>query len=198
MLTASRDGEKLVVTHSYPISRKIWAVLRLSMGWIFLWAFLDKTFALGYRTGRTTLQSGREVVDYFGPEAWLFGFGEGSPTREFLEVETKGWFEGLFSSFAGAAWADWLFMVGLLGIGVALMCGIGIRIAALSATVLLLLMYLASPPMAVSVGSNPFLDNNLVYAVVLIGLALVNAGDTWGLGKQWSHTKLVHRFPFLK
>ena len=29
-----------------------WGLLRLAMGWIFLWAFLDKLLALGFATGR--------------------------------------------------------------------------------------------------------------------------------------------------
>jgi thiosulfate dehydrogenase (quinone) large subunit len=31
--------------------------------------------------------------------------------------------EGTFHAIAGAAWADWLFMAGLLGIGIALILG---------------------------------------------------------------------------
>ena len=28
----------------------MWAIARLSLGWIFLWAFLDKLFGLGHET----------------------------------------------------------------------------------------------------------------------------------------------------
>ena len=31
-------------------SKYIWATLRIVMGWIFLWPFLDKTFGLGFAT----------------------------------------------------------------------------------------------------------------------------------------------------
>jgi thiosulfate dehydrogenase [quinone] large subunit len=34
--------------------------------------------------------------------------------------------------------------------------------------------------------------------MVLIGLAAVNAGDTWGLGKQWANTGLVRSYPILR
>ncbi|MEA3166363.1 MAG: thiosulfate dehydrogenase (quinone) large subunit, partial [Thermoplasmata archaeon] len=27
-----------------------WALLRIALGWIFFWPFLDKTFGLGFRT----------------------------------------------------------------------------------------------------------------------------------------------------
>jgi len=33
-----------------------WGISRIALGWVFLWAFLDKAFALGFATGR--LESG--------------------------------------------------------------------------------------------------------------------------------------------
>jgi len=39
------------------------------------------------------------------------------PTLGFLKFATKGPLADVYQSFAGAAWADWLFMVGLAGIG---------------------------------------------------------------------------------
>ena len=46
--------------------------------------------------------------------------------------------------------------------------------------------------------NNPFMDDHLIYAILLVGLALVKAGDTLGLGRWWSETRLVKRFPILK
>ena len=91
--------------------RYILAATRLSLGWVFLWAFLDKTFALGFGTGRDA-ETG--VVDRFGDAAWING---GSPTEGFLKFGADGPFKGFYNDIAGAAWADWLFMLGLLGIG---------------------------------------------------------------------------------
>jgi thiosulfate dehydrogenase [quinone] large subunit len=42
------------------------------------------------------------------------------------------------------------------------------------------------------------MDDHLIYAVVLIGLALVGAGDTLGLGRVWGNTRLVRTYPILK
>jgi hypothetical protein len=41
----------------------VWAVLRVLMGATFLWAFLDKAFALGFSTGRNP-ETG--AIDFFG------------------------------------------------------------------------------------------------------------------------------------
>ncbi|MEJ7585043.1 MAG: hypothetical protein WKF43_13410 [Acidimicrobiales bacterium] len=154
---------------------------------MFLWAFFDKLLALGYATG-VDRETG--ALDRFGDAAWING---GSPTQGFLSGVT-GPFKGVFEPMAGAAWADWLFMIGLLAIGVALILGIGMRIAAASGALLLVFMWMASLPL----DNNPFMDYHLVYAVVLIGLAIAHAGDTLGMGRQWARTDLVHRYPVLR
>ena len=162
--------------------------MRLSIGWVFLWAFLDKLLALGFSTGRDG-ETG--VVDRFGDAAWING---GSPTEGFLTFGTSGPFAGFYQSFAGATWADWLFMLGLAGIGVALMAGVAMRIAAVSGATMLVFMWSAALPPE----NNPFMDNHLVYALVLVLLALMGAGKTLGLGNRWEATPVGRRNGFLK
>lgn len=188
VLTANKPGDTVVFADHYPSARRVWAVVRIALGWTFLWAFLDKTFALGFATGRAD----EGTIDFLGDAAWISG---GSPTEGFLTFATKGPLVDFFQGFAGAAWADWLFMLALLGLGIALIVGVAIRIAAVAGAILLVLMWAAS---AIWPTNNPFLDDHLIYAAVLAGLALTNAGDTWGLGKRWSQTDLVERYPILK
>jgi thiosulfate dehydrogenase [quinone] large subunit len=156
-------------------TRYVWAITRLCLGWTFLWPFLDKTFGLGHETTSA--------------HAWING---GSPSFGFLSGAT-GPFAGFYQSIAGAGWVNWLFMIGLLGIAVALLLGIGMRIAAGGGAVLLVLMWSASLPPQ----DDIFMDNHIIYALVLIGLALVAAGNTFGLGRWWTQTSLVRRFPWL-
>jgi thiosulfate dehydrogenase [quinone] large subunit len=155
----------------------VWAGLRIALGWVFLWAFLDKTFGLGFATEREA--------------AWIEG---GSPTEGFLAFGTKGPFADFYQGMAGAAFADWLFMIGLLGIGLALILGIGMRIAAVAGALLLVLMWTA----ALWPENNPFMDDHLIYAGLLIGLALARAEDTLGLGKTWGDLPIVRKNPWLK
>lgn len=157
-------------------SDRMFAVARIFLGWTFLWAFLDKTFGLGVATERAN--------------GWIHG---GSPTDGFLSFATKGPLDGFYQSFAGAAWADWLFMLGLAGIGIALTLGIGMRIAAVSGAAMLVMMWSA----ALWPENNPFMDDHLIYAVVLLGLALRSAGDTWGLGQLWKKLPFVQRHQYL-
>lgn len=140
------------------------AIARISMGFIFLWAFLDKTFGLGYAT---------EFA-----KAWIEG---GSPTAGFLTgaSQASGPFADFFGNLAGQAWVDYLFMIGLLGIGVALILGIGLRIAAAVGTVLMVLMWMATMPLV----TNPVIDDHIVYAIFLWVMALgrrnLSLADWW-------------------
>jgi thiosulfate dehydrogenase [quinone] large subunit len=148
---------------------KALAVLRISTGFVFLWAFLDKTFGLGYATPSA--------------KAWING---GSPTKGFLSSVDVGPFQGTFHSLAGTTFANWAFMLGLLGIGIALIAGIGLRIAA----------HHTSAGKA-SGSSNPITDYHFIYAVSAITVALTYAGHTWGLGRRWATLPFVQKHRWL-
>ena len=162
---------------SGPVARYVAAALRLSLGWVFLWAFLDKTFGLGHETA--------------GKDAWVNG---GSPTKGFLAFAASGPFEGMYHQIAGQTWADWLFMIGLLGIGVGLLLGIAMRITASSGALLLVLMWTVVLPPA----NNLFMDDHLIYALVLVLLAAIGAGHTLGLGSRWEQIPMVRRNSWLR
>jgi thiosulfate dehydrogenase [quinone] large subunit len=46
--------------------------------------------------------------------------------------------------------------------------------------------------------TNPILDYHIVYALVLITLAALAAGNTWGLGNKWASLDLVRKNPWLR
>ncbi len=127
-----------------------WLVLRLAMGLIFFWVFVDKLFGLGFATK--------------SENAWING---GSPTSGFLLNATRGPLEALFKGLAGVALVDWLFMLGLLFVGLTVTFNRYIKWGALAGSVMLLLMYLSVFPPA----NNPLFDEHLVYILVLVLLA---------------------------
>jgi thiosulfate dehydrogenase [quinone] large subunit len=170
------------------VAAKLLAVVRMATGFVFLWAFLDKTFGLGYATPTA--------------KAWIHG---GSPTKGFLAGVEVGPFQSIFHTWAGTTWADWLFMAGLLGIGIALLFGVALRAAAASGTLMMLLMWAAEWPLAKhtaagapSMSTNPIVDYHIIYAFVLLALAAAKAGNTWGLGKLWAKLPLVGRNSWLR
>lgn len=157
------------------------ATLRLATGFIFLWAFFDKTFGLGFSTP---------------PErAWLNG---GTPSQGFLNSDAvTGPLKPFFASIASPA-TDVLFMLGMLGIGVAVMMGIGLRVSAVLGSLIMVMMYLAEWPFtALTASNNPLIDYHIIYGLALIAVAATYAGDTWGLGAQWRKLPIVKAQPWL-
>jgi len=174
---AEVPGEMITST-----AAKALAGLRIATGFVFLWAFLDKTFGLNYSTPSA--------------KAWIHG---GSPTKGFLASVHVGPFQSIYHSIAGTWWADLLFMLGMLGIGLALIAGVGLRLAAGAGALIMAMMWFAEFPFAQHTGagaatasSNPLTDYHFIYAAVLLVLATTYAGDTWGLGRIWA------KLPFIR
>jgi thiosulfate dehydrogenase [quinone] large subunit len=172
----SQTGASFASEPSKTVGRRSLAILRIATGFIFLWAFVDKLFGLGYSTP--------------SDRAWL---NSGSPTNGFLGHVAVGPLESLFHSWAGAWWADLAFMLGLAAIGVAVISGVGLRLSAVAGVVMMLLMWAAEWPLAqhtsagaASGSTNPLVDYHIIYALALIVLAATAAGNTWGLGKWWA------------
>ena len=103
-------------------------------------------------------------------------------------------FASFFNNLAGYAVVDWLFMLGLLGIGLTLTLGVGIRLGAIAGFAMYLFMYAA----VMVPENNPVFDDHLIGAISMVVLALTLAGDTWGLGKAWAATKAVKDNPVLR
>jgi thiosulfate dehydrogenase (quinone) large subunit len=157
------------------------AALRIGTGFVFLWAFLDKTFGLHYSTPSA--------------KAWIHG---GSPTKGFLGSVSVGPWQSMYHAWAGKEWADWLFMLGLLGIGLALVLGVGLRLAAAAGVLLVALMWFAVFPPAqhaadgsLTGSTNPFVDEHVMDALALIAVAAFGTGSRLGLGAMWAKLPFV-------
>jgi thiosulfate dehydrogenase [quinone] large subunit len=157
--------------------KAVLGILRISMGLIFLWACFDKLFGLGFATK--------------AEQAWNLGV---SPTAGFLQFGVHGPFAELFKSMAGSPLVDWLFMLGLLGIGVSLTLGIFMRLGTYAGALMLLLMYLA---VGIQPEHHPFIDDHFIYFFVMLLLNWGHAGKYLGLGNQWYNSALVQKYKIL-
>jgi thiosulfate dehydrogenase [quinone] large subunit len=164
------------------------ALVRISIGFIFLWAFVDKFFGLGFSTCR---DAATNMVHAGCSQAWVQG---GSPTAGFLGHATKGPLADFYQNLAGHSWVDYAFMAGLLGIGVALVLGIGVRLATTFGMLLLLLMWSAELWPA----QNPVLDEHIVYIFVLATINMMNSQQKWGYRDWWLKQSFVKQFPFFE
>jgi len=151
---------------SSPAARRALACCRLLLGVVFLWPALDKVFGLGHATT---------------PErSWIAG---SSPTAGYLtHLDTPP--AALFAALAGPV-TDVLFVAAMAGTGLALLLGIGLRVAAVAGGLVMAMLFLAAWPFAAG-SHNPVVDEHLVYVGLLAALALTRSGDTWGLGRAWA------------
>lgn len=153
------------------------ALIRIVMGFMLVWAFMDKMFGLGFQT-----PAGKGVID------------GGSPTHDFLIYN-----DGLFSSFFNwlgnfSGITDILMMMGLLLIGTALLLGIAAKLTTIFGIIFMIFMFLAVFPAS----DNPLVDYHVIYILAFVAMWLTNAGDHLGLGKRWRDLSIVKRWPMLE
>ena len=144
------------------LDKYVWGTLRIGIGWVMLWGFLDKLFGLGFATARES--------------AWING---GSPTFGFLNFATKGPFAGFYQGMATNEAVEWMFMLGLLAIGLPLVLGIGVRLAAAGGVGMEIMMYTAG---FIFPEHNPVVDEHFMYGLIFLGVLLVGGGQYLGLG----------------
>ena len=139
-------------------------VTRILLGFIFLWAFFDKLLGWGKATP--------------AGKAWVDGI---LPTTGYLKGVEKagGPFADFFGSFANSSLFAWLFMLGLLFIGVALILGVSLRLAALFGIVMMIMMWMSALPLK----TNPIIDDHIIYAallwVIAFGKTCLSINDWW-------------------
>lgn len=152
-----------------PAARVFIALTRIALGFVYLWAFLDELFGLGVATP---------------PEGSVLA-GQ-SPSAGYLS-HTEGALSGIFEALAGNPVVDVLFMLGLGAVGVALVTGVCLHLAALGGTLVMGGIYLSMLPLS----NNPVVDDHLVYILVGWLLAAIGAGTVLGLGSWWQSRSFV-------
>lgn len=171
------------------------SVSRILIGWIFLWAFIDKLVGLGFTTCRERIDGVlTNTVNVMCENAWLSG---GAVTKGYLGSST-GPLADFFIGLAEHRWTDWIFMIGLLGIGLALILGIGTKVAAWSSVAMLGMMYVSHAwPFSAGL-TNPFIDYHIIYAVAGVAIVYIELKrQSIGLGKWWRGLDLVKKNDWL-
>ena len=158
-------------------SKYILALLRIGMGWIYLWMGVDKLFGLSF------------------PTRFMHGWVQGySPTFSFFRTQASGLFAEFYQNIAGHPLVDWLYMLWLFHIGILLILGIGMKIATHSAALMTFLAITLSFPSPY----NPLFDDRLIFILVLLALNTVRSQDTLGFGKWWGQQYLVRKYPIFE
>ena len=158
------------------LTEPLLAATRISIGWVFFWAFLDKFFGLGYFWYN-------EVQ--FGTDPEVSYLSGGSPTFGFLNFGTSGKFlEDVFKPMAGNGLVDFLFLFGLFGVGLAMLTGAGRKLGGGGGALLMIFMWLAQLPL----DNNPIIDDHFVYALLLLVLGFTpHFGRKFSLANWWEN-----------
>lgn len=157
--------------------QNIFSILRVALSLIFLWAFFDKLFGLGFAT--------------LPEKSWVSG---SSPTAGFLTFGVDGFFSSIFHALSGNVLVDILFMGGLLLVGLCLMLGVGTKIACYSGALMMTLIYLSLFPLK----NNPLVDEHIIYILVLLLLSQKPNAPHLPLNHWWKRTSLVRKHPILE
>ncbi|MEX0932858.1 MAG: hypothetical protein WDZ77_02040 [Candidatus Pacearchaeota archaeon] len=152
-------------------------ILRIGFGLVLLWAFFDKLLGLGFGTVRGN--------------AWINGI---SPTKEFLQNETSGIFINFYYWLSNFAIIDWLFMLGLFGIGISLTFGIANKLGTYLGFTLFILMWAGNLPPT----HHPFIEKQLIYAITLLVIFHFKGNEYLGFGKKWKNLKIVKNNKWLE
>lgn len=134
-------------------------LLRVSLGWLFLYAGYSKLTA-----------------------------ASGFTAKQFL-INLHGPFSQFYLPMAGNPLVDNLVIWGEILIGICLILGVLVRFSSFWGIVMMLLFYFAQYPPAHSL----IVNDQLIYALLLVYLMVSNAGHFWGLGKV-----LEKKFPKFK
>lgn len=145
------------------------ALLRISLGLIWLWAFFDKLLGLGFSTApeNAWLAGGSPTQGYF-----MFAVNPNSPLS-FLYTDVLGQFYFIM---------DIALMGMLLVVGLGLTFGLWTRLSSIFGIIFMLSIVGASWPFE----HHPFLDEHIVYTLLLLLFMFMPVSKWIGLGNWWS------------
>lgn len=159
------------------------ALIRVAMGWVFLFAGIEKLLALGGKpfTAAGFLQFGTAGT---WPGVTLAQGDYLNPTHPFW-VSVAG-NAGLISVI------NVLVVFGELAIGTALILGLFTRFASIMGVIMLSFFYIAAWDFSLGI-----VNEQLMYAIVTGGLGLIGAGKVFGLDAIIEKTEFVRKVPVL-
>ena len=164
-----------------PISRYGAALLRVVVGVIFVWAGVGKFFNEG-QPGAWTAQGFLKFATN-GTLGWPFVTGTADPKA--IYNPTHDFWVSLANNATAMTVVNTLVVSGEILIGVALVLGIATRFAGAMGALMMMFFFLAGWTF-----SNGIVEEHVTYAVVLLALAGMGAGNYYGLDKI-----LGSRFP---
>jgi thiosulfate dehydrogenase [quinone] large subunit len=156
-----------------PISRYGVALLRIVVGIIFVWAGADKVF-----NGGPTGFSAAGFLKFATNGTLGWPFVSGTPDPKTIYNPTHDFWVSLAGNATAMTVVNNLVVAGEVLIGVALLLGIVTRFAAVMGALMMALFFFAGWNF-----TNGIVEEHATYAVVLLALAGMGAGNYYGLDR---------------
>ncbi len=134
------------------MEKKYIVLLRVTLGWLFLYSGYSK-IASGTFSAAGLLKGAKTFPELY---AW-------------------------FASSGNIEWVNLLNEYGQLLIGIALILGVGVRVASYAGALMMLLYYFPSLDFPKAGERNFIVDDHIIYIAIFLVLASVRAGRTLGL-----------------
>jgi thiosulfate dehydrogenase [quinone] large subunit len=171
----ARPAREVLCVYIYaPISRIGVAVLRVVVGVIFVWAGVGKMFNEG-ASGAWTAK-GFLLYATNGTLGWPFVTGTPDPTK--IYNPTHSFWVSLANNDFAMTIVNNLVVAGEVCVGVALVLGIVTRFAGIMGMLMMAFFFFAGWSF-----SNGIVEEHATYAVVLLALAGMGAGNYFGLDR---------------
>jgi len=174
-------NERLVLPESVTATA---ALLRISLGLVYLWAFGAQGFGITY-SNSVTAPSGKAGsygwhFSYDSSHGWISSGFSHSPTAAYIG-NTHGPLAFIVQRLPQGL-DDFGWMFAIAGLGIALTFGIFMRIAGWGGFLLNILIWFSGFPPS----SNPVIDGtHTIYALLILLLMFLHAGRRWGFGRWW-------------
>jgi thiosulfate dehydrogenase [quinone] large subunit len=167
------------------------ALLRISLGLVYLWAFISQAFGISYTNTAPAVAGQKTSYGWHfssNPDnGWISSGFSHSPTAGYVN-KTHGPLAFIPQNLSTGL-DDLFWMVAIGGLGIALTLGILMNIAGIGGFLLNVILWFSTFPPS----SNPIVDGtHTIYALVLLLLMFLHAGNKWGFGRWWS--SLTPRF----
>ena len=161
------------------------ALIRIAMGWVFLFAGIEKFLNLDGGTP-------------FSAAGFLkFGTAGSWPGVDLAQGDYLNPTHPFWASIAGNAGLisviNVLVVFGELAIGAALILGLFTRFASLMGVIMLSFFYIAAWDFSLGI-----VNEQLMYAIVTGGLGIIGAGQVFGLDTVIEKTEFVRKTPVLR
>ncbi len=161
------------------------AVLRVVMGLVFLYAGTEKLLAIGVEAGQKWSALG--FLKFASVGTWP------AAAADAVVNPTHAFWVNLAGNPTAMSLINILVPFGEFAIGIALVLGLGTRVASLAGTVMLVLFAIAGWDFG-----NGILNEQVVFAVITAFLGVAAAGEIYGLDAYLNRIHFVQRTPQLR